>query len=172
MKIVDWDLLTHDEINQLNNQSQNNSFYYVFDRLNDCTTEDFNQDWEYSLREANDFLDKFLPIVKNIFPKFTLPKESIKNVFEGYNETIQKLLKAIDFDTSLQASNELKDIVENDRINKINNFFNAIYDEDDGLETKKESIYRQIKELGEKDRKFQQQTGRIKYLLLKSFWRF
>lgn len=148
--LVDWDLLTENEISQLNNESVDGSLHYVFESLNSCITEDFDENWEDQLGESNNDIDDFLPIVKNIFPKFILPKQNIKNVFTEYSETIQNHLDEIDFDTSLQASNQIKELLENNRIEKINNFFDEIFKGDDTLENKKEIIYRKIEELNEK----------------------
>ena len=149
IEMTDWELFTENELRELNGIS-GNSFYYCFDRLQYCINENFNGSWQQQITQANEYLDSILPIVKNIFPKFILPKQNIKNVFTEYSETIQNHLDEIDFDTSLQASNQIKELLENNRIEKINNFFDEIFKGDDTLENKKEIIYRKIEELNDK----------------------
>ncbi len=153
IELVDFDLLTEKELSNLRSMADSGDLYWSFERLNYCIRDDFNGKWEHYIKEANIHIDNCLPTIKNIFPKFILPKQSIKNVFEEYNKTIQEHLNKIDFDNSVKASTQIQEILENEKIERINNFFDKIYQGDDknkSLERKKDDIYKDIEEIKNK----------------------
>lgn len=102
IELVDWDLLTTDEINSLNSQTHVpyvQGMHDELDHIKSFIEDGFNQDVLQHTENLNSHLDRCLDVIKTIFPKFILPKKSIKNVFDEYSKTIQEHLELIDFDT-------------------------------------------------------------------------
>ena len=159
--MIDWDLLTNDDLHKLNRETEQNEsagvFYIFFDHLKYCTNENFDGNWEEQMTRINGFLDNCLPTLKSILPVLILSEQDVKNIFEDYNKTIQNHLDKIDFDNSLKASEQIKDLLENRKIDRINQFFDEIFSGDENLESKKQIVYSQIENIKNRIEKFDNQ---------------
>lgn len=159
INLADFDLITQDNFNVLNNHCH--FFINIYNELTDIS----NDRIEYIKRNIIDHYN--LLEIKNILLSLIYPsKKVISNVFSDYTDTIKKFLNEVNKEEVVYHKNQInewyqeisklkKEIDENQpKINEYNNSITQINQSSKDIkieiDTEKENIFKEIKELKEK----------------------